>query len=319
MYCKKYFDEGCKEKALAIVENERQALEDRLKEVDWIASDTTREAALKKMNSFKVKIGYPDKWIDYSTLDIRPEDSFLDMVFKSRAFDHILEVKQMNAPTDTEKWFMTPQTINAYYHPMLNEVVFPAAILQPPFFDQHADDAVNYGSMGAVVGHEMTHGFDDQGRKFNADGNMIDWWTEADGEEYMKRVGVMVRQANAVEVYGQSVKGELTCGENIADLGGLRLSLRALRAQPGFDESEMATAVDARLTDTQRFFYGWSRCWRQNINKVRALQLLTLDPHGPNEMRCNGPLSNMQEFIDAFDVSEDSPMFKAVEDRVDIW
>jgi len=314
MYCAKFFDEGCKEKALAIVENVRKALEDRLKEVDWIASDTTREAALQKMKNFKVKIGYPNRWIDYSALDIRTEDSFLGMIFKSRAFDHNLEVKEMNAPTDTEKWFMTPQTINAYYHPMLNEIVFPAAILQPPFFDRDAEDALNYGAMGAVVGHEMTHGFDDQGRKFNADGNMIDWWTKEDGEEYMKRVEVMVRQANAVEVYGQSVKGELTCGENIADLGGLRLALRALKEQPSFSQDEAG-----ELTSTQKFFYGWSQCWRQNINKERALQLLTIDPHGPNEMRCNGPLSNMQEFLDAFDVSEDSPMYKAPKDRVDIW
>lgn len=311
MYCKRYFDEGCKEKALAIVEHVRQALEDRLKEVDWIAADTTREAALKKMKSFKVKIGYPNRWIDYSTLDIQKEDSFLGMIFKSRVFDHIREVNKMNAPTDTEEWFLTPQTINAYYHPMLNEIVFPAAILQPPFFDQHADDAANYGAMGAVVGHEMTHGFDDQGRKFDAGGNMVDWWTKEDGEEYDKRVAVMVRQANAVQVHGQSVKGELTCGENIADLGGLRLALRALKERP--------EKVIGGLTPTQRFFYGWSQCWRMNVKKERAMQLLTIDPHGPNEMRCNGPLSNMQEFLDAFDVSEGSPMYKAPEDRVDIW
>jgi len=312
-YCKKYFDEGCKEKALSIVENVRQAFEDRLKEVDWIASDTTREAALKKMKSFKVKIGYPNKWIDYATLDIRTEDSFLDMIFKSRVFDHTREVNKMNAPTDTEEWFLTPQTVNAYYHPMLNEIVFPAAILQPPFFDKNADDAANYGAMGAVVGHEMTHGFDDKGRKFNADGNMIDWWTKEDGEEYDKRVAVMVKQANAVQVFGQSVKGELTSGENIADLGGLRLALRALREQPNF------ASVIGGLTSTQRFFYGWAQCWRMNVKKERALQLLTIDPHGPTEFRCNGPLSNMPEFHDAFDVSDDSPMCKALEDRVDIW
>jgi len=318
MYCKKYFDEGCKEKALAIVENVRQALEDRLKEVDWIASESTRIAALEKMKSFNVKIGYPNQWINYSRLDIQAKDSFLDMVFKSRVFDHILEVEKMNAVTDTEKWFMTPQTVNAYYHPMLNEIVFPAAILQPPFFDKNADDALNYGAMGAVVGHEMSHGFDDQGRKFNADGNMIDWWTKEDGEEYERRVEVMVRQVNAVQVYGQNVKGKLTCGENIADLGGLRLALRALRAQSTVSQDETGSATGG-LTSTQKFFYGWSRCWRRNINKERALQLLTLDPHGPNDMRCNGPLSNMQEFIDAFNISEDSPMYKAPEDRVNIW
>jgi putative endopeptidase len=316
LYCAKYFDESCKGKALSIVENVRQALEDRLKEVDWIQAESTREMALKKMRTFKVKIGYPDKWIDYTSLKVDPEESFLEMEFRSHVFDHGRLVKEMNAPTDTEKWFMTPQTINAYYHPSLNEIVFPAAILQPPFFDPNTeDDAVNYGSMGAVVGHEMTHGFDDKGRKFNFEGNMQDWWTPEDAATYEKRVDVMVEQANAYEVHGQRVQGKLTCGENIADLGGLRLSLRALVSQAGFD----ATKTIAGFTAVQRFFLGWAKCWRQNITEQRALQLLTLDPHGPNPMRCNGPLSNMEEFIEAFDVSTASPMFKPKEVRVDIW
>jgi putative endopeptidase len=197
----------------------------------------------------------------------------------------------------------------------LNEIVFPAAILQPPFFNPNADDAINYGSMGAVVGHEMTHGFDDKGRKFNSEGNMIDWWTESDGKEYEKRVDVMVDQANSFQVHGQSVQGKLTCGENIADLGGLRLAYRALKAQPGFDTAPL---IDG-YTPTERFFLAWAQCWRQNVTKDRALQLLTLDPHGPNEMRCNGPLSNIPEFLEAFDIPSDSPMFRAPESRVDIW
>jgi putative endopeptidase len=197
----------------------------------------------------------------------------------------------------------------------LNEIVFPAAILQPPFFNPNADDAVNYGSMGAVVGHEMTHGFDDKGRKFNSEGNMIDWWTEADGKEYDNRVEVMVEQANSFQVHGQSVQGKLTCGENIADLGGLRLAYRALKAQPGFDTAPL---IDG-YTPTERFFLAWAQCWRQNVTKDRALQLLTLDPHGPNEMRCNGPLSNIPEFHEAFDIPSDSPMFRPPESRVDIW
>lgn len=315
MYCAKYFDENCKGRALGIVENVRQALEDRLKEVDWMTSESTREAGLKKMSRFKVKIGYPDKWIDYTALDIKEDDKFLSMVFKSRAFHHERDVKEMNAPTDRDKWFMTPQTVNAYYHPSLNEIVFPAAILQPPFFNPEADDAVNYGAMGAVVGHEMTHGFDDKGRKFNADGNMLDWWTEADGAEYEKRVKVMVEQANSYKVHGQAVQGKLTCGENIADLGGLRLAFRALRSQLGFDSSPLIGG----FSPTQRFFLGWAQCWRQNVTKERALQLLTLDPHGPNEMRCNGPLSNIPEFLSAFDVPEGSAMYRPVEVRVDIW
>ena len=318
MYCAKYFDESCKKKALFIVESVRQALEDRLKEVDWIKSDLTRAEALKKMNRFNVKIGYPDKWIDYSTLNINTTDSFLTMIFKSRVFEHKREVDEMNAPTNKDKWFMTPQTVNAYYHPNLNEIVFPAAILQSPFFDPEADDAINFGSMGAVVGHEMTHGFDDKGRKFNYEGNMIDWWTKEDGEEYEKRVEVMVEQANKIEVYGQKVQGKLTCGENIADLGGLRLALRALKSHLGNKNVDEMKKIDG-FTSTQRFFLGWAQCWRQNITKERALQLLTIDPHGPNQSRCNGPLSNMEEFHEAFAVPEDSPMYIRKEYRVDIW
>ena len=202
-----------------------------------------------------------------------------------------------------------------YYHPNLNEIVFPAAILQPPFFDKDADDAVNFGAMGAVIGHEMTHGFDDKGRKFNYAGVLLDWWTEADGKEYEARVQVMVEQANQYKVHGQFVKGALTSGENIADLGGLRLALRALKATEGYKED---TLVDG-FTPTQRFFLSWAQCWRQNITKERSLQLLTLDPHGPNEMRCNGPLSNMPEFHEAFDVKEGDPLYLPVEKRVDIW
>jgi putative endopeptidase len=314
-YCSKYFDETCKEKALSIVEQVRQALEERLKEVDWMKSESTRSAALMKMSRFKVKIGYPDKWIDFSSLDIHEGDPFLSMVYKSRSFHHKREVQEMNAPTNRDKWFMTPQTVNAYYHPSLNEIVFPAAILQPPFFDPEADDAVNFGSMGAVVGHEMTHGFDDKGRKFDYDGNMVDWWTPEDGKEYESRVEVMVQQANSYCVYDQKVQGKLTCGENIADLGGLRLALRALKASPGYSED----ALKDEFKPTQRFFLGWARCWRQNITKERSLQLLTIDPHGPNEMRCNGPLSNMAEFMNAFSISEDAPMFRPEESRVNIW
>ena len=210
---------------------------------------------------------------------------------------------------------MTPQTVNAYYHPNLNEIVFPAAILQPPFFTKDADDAVNFGAMGAVVGHEMTHAFDDKGRKFNYEGTLTDWWTEDDAKEYEKRKEVMVEQANNYDVHGQKVQGNLTCGENIADLGGLRLALRALKAKEVFDSTPL---IDG-FTATQRFFMSWSQCWRQNITKERSLQLLTIDPHGPNEMRCNGPLSNMAEFHEAFEVSEGDPMYRPVESRVDIW
>lgn len=315
MFCAKYFDEECKERAVTIVENVRKALEERLKEVEWMKSEETRENAMKKMNRFKVKIGYPDKWIDYASFEINAADDFLSMVFRARAFEHAREVKEMNQPTDRDKWFMTPQTVNAYYHPSLNEIVFPAAILQPPFFNRDADDAVNYGAMGAVVGHEMTHGFDDKGRKFNSEGNMIDWWTEEDAKEYEQRVEVMVNQANEFKVFDQAVQGKLTCGENIADSGGVLLAYRALKNVEGFDS---LPSIDG-FTPTQRFFLSWAQAWRQNITKERSLQLLTLDPHGPNEMRCNLPLSNISQFHKAFEIGEDAAMYKPVDSRVDIW
>jgi putative endopeptidase len=210
---------------------------------------------------------------------------------------------------------MTPQTVNAYYHPNLNEIVFPAAILQYPLFDKDADDAVNFGAIGAVVGHEMTHAFDDKGRKFDFAGTLTDWWTKEDATEYEKRVDVMVEQANSYQVHGQNVQGKLTSGENIADLGGLRLALRALKSTEGF---ESAPLIDG-FSPTQRFFMSWAQCWRQNITKERSLQLLTIDPHGPNEMRCNGPLSNMPEFHAAFEVSEGDPMYRPSDARVNIW
>ncbi|GAX13305.1 hypothetical protein FisN_17Hh246 [Fistulifera solaris] len=315
IYCKRYFDESSKTQALKIVEAVRQALEARLNEVEWMKSATTREQALKKMSRFHVKIGYPNKWIDYTNLKITESDDFMTMIFQSRAFEHAREVDEMNAPTDREKWFMTPQTVNAYYPPSLNEIVFPAAILQPPFFDSNADDSVNFGAMGAVVGHEMTHAFDDKGRKYNYEGELLDWWTEEDSAEYEKRVKVMVDQASGFQVHGKPVQGKLTSGENIADLGGLRLALRALKSQPDFDPSAQ---IDG-FTSIQRFFLAWAQCWRQNITEQRSLQLLTLDPHGPNELRCNGPLQNMSDFHDAFSAGPGSPMYREKETRVDIW
>jgi len=264
LYCAKYFDEAKKVKCLSIIETVRKALEERLKEVDWMKAETTRESALKKMAGFKVKIGYPDKWIDYSSMKFEEGSTIYTKLSVVGAFNHNRTMNDMNKPTDRVKWEMTPQTINAYYHPSLNEVVFPAAILQPPFFNMEADDAVNYGSMGAIVGHEMTHGFDDQGRKYDHEGNMNDWWTEEDSVEYEKRVQVMVDQANNFEVYGKCVQGKLTCGENIADLGGLRLAYRAFKLTPGF-----ATAPTiGGYTPTQRFFMAWGTAWRQNTTET---------------------------------------------------
>ena len=225
-------------------------------------------------------------------------------------------LERINSPTDRERWFMTPQTVNAYYHPSLNEIVFPAAILQPPFFNPDADDAVNFGSLGAVVGHEMTHGFDDQGRKYDSCGTMRDWWSEEDAKEYEARVEVMINQAGKFEVYGKNLNGKFTCGENIADLGGVKLALRALK-------KHLADGIPQQkingFTPEQRLFLAWSQIWRQNVKKERAIQLVTLDPHGPNELRCNGTLSNIQDFYDVFNISSESAFFVSESERVNIW
>jgi putative endopeptidase len=320
LYVVKHFPSDAKARALKIVESVRDALRERLEEVDWMSAET-RVEALKKMEKFKVKIGFPDQWLDYSDLPVMRGEHFAN-VLSSRQYQHALELSRMNAPTDKGRWFMTPQTVNAYYHPSLNEIVFPAAILQAPFFDPNADAAVQYGSLGAVVGHEMTHGFDDQGRKYDSLGNLRDWWAEGDGPEYERRAAVMIRQAEQFEVHGNKLNGKLTCGENIADLGGVKLSLRALKKYLETETPSKSVANQPLIngfTPYQRLFLAWSQAWRENVKKERAIQLVTLDPHGPNELRCNGTLSNVQEFFEAFNIKEGSAMYKAVEDRVDIW
>ena len=314
LYVAAFFRAEAKQRALETVEAVRQALEARLRAVPWMG-DATRAKALEKMNRFGVKIGYPDEWIDFSSLQV--DSCHLANVLRARAFEHTRQMGYANAQTDRKRWLMLPQQINAYYHPNLNEIVFPAAILQPPFFDADADDATNFGAMGAVVGHEMTHGFDDQGRKFDELGNLHDWWSPPDADEYEKRVEVQVTQANDFKVHGKSLNGKLCCGENVADLGGLRLAYTAL-------QRKMAAAGDKPplrngFTAEQRFFLSWGTVWRENCSTERALQLLTLDPHGPNEYRVNGPLTNMAEFHDAFGGKTGDPMWRDESDRVDIW
>ncbi|KAL1523279.1 hypothetical protein AB1Y20_018229 [Prymnesium parvum] len=315
IYVSKYFAEDAKKRALETVECVRQALEKRLNEVEWMGA-STRQRAIEKMNEFRVKIGYPDEWIDYSKLQVVQGDH-LGNVLRSRAFEHAREMGFADAPTDRSRWLMLPQQINAYYHPNLNEIVFPAAILQPPFFDAEADDAVNFGAMGAVVGHEMTHGFDDQGRQYDHKGNLNDWWEPADAAEYERRAAVQVEQASKFKVHDKELNGKLTCGENIADLGGLKLSYSALLAK--LEKQQAPPALINGLTPKQRFFLSWAQVWRENTTKERSLQLVTIDPHGPNEYRVNGPLSNMREFHEAFSVAEGDRMYLPPEDRVDIW
>eukprot|EP00928_Gymnodinium_smaydae_P052928 TRINITY_DN3704_c0_g1_i1.p1 TRINITY_DN3704_c0_g1~~TRINITY_DN3704_c0_g1_i1.p1 ORF type:complete len:695 (+),score=182.86 TRINITY_DN3704_c0_g1_i1:124-2085(+) len=315
LYVAKHFAGDAKARALAVVEAVRAALETRLNEVPWMSA-ATRTKALEKMNGFGVKIGFPDKWIDYSSLEVRIGDH-LGNVQRSKAFEHKRSMGFADASTDKTRWLMLPQQINAYYHPNLNEIVFPAAILQPPFFDATADEAVNFGSFGAVVGHEMTHGFDDQGRQYDSNGNLNDWWVKKDGEEYERRVAVQVEQAAQVRVHGKELNGKLTCGENIADLGGLRLSYRALSTRLA-QEGEPPKPING-FSAHQRFFLAWAQVWRENTSKEHALKMLALDPHGPNEYRTNGPLSNMPEFHAAFGVTEGTDMYVPEDKRVDIW
>lgn len=272
-----------------------------------------------QMAGFRVQIGFPDEWIDYSFWEGKISDDHFTNVLTGLEFEHSREIARINKPTDKNRWYMTPQMVNAYYHPSMNLICFPAAILQPPFFDAEADLAVNYGGMGAVVGHEMTHGFDDKGSKYDAKGNMENWWTEEDRKAFENRVEVMENQAEKFEVLGQKLKGKLTAGENLADLGGLKLSLRALQKRMGEENMKSEESKIDGFTPMQRFFLSWATVWRQNITDERAKQLVTIDPHGPNDFRANGPLSNMPEFHEAFDVKPEDPMYKPVEERVDVW
>ena len=317
LYVGKYFNQSAKDKALHIVRLVQECLQERLHEVDWM-SDKTRKEALRKMDAFRVKIGFPDKWVDYTALEVK-EGRHFENVLASRLFDHKRDMDRMGKPTDRDRWFMTPQTINAYFHPLMNEIVFPAAILQPPFFDPESDDAANFGVFGAVVGHEMTHGFDDSGRMYDADGNLRDWWAENDGAEYEARADVMIKQAERHEVHGVKLKGKLTCGENIADLGGLKLAYRALNKALKDAGNDDGGSVINGYNARQRFFIAWASAWRQNATRDRELQLVTIDPHGPNEFRANGPLTNIPEFYEAFDIKPGDDMYRPPEERVDIW
>ena len=315
LYVERFFKGDAKERALAMVEAVRLALEARLTELPWLGA-ATKQRALAKMAAFKTKIGFPERWIDYTSMAVASGGAHLSLVFAGHAFQHAREMAFANAPTDRTRWHMLPHQINAYYHPSLNEIVFPAAILQPPFFDPAADDAVNFGAMGAVVGHEMTHGFDDQGRKYDAKGNLEDWWTPEDSADFEKRVAVQVEQAGAYEVHANKLNGKLTCGENIADLGGLKLAYRALQTKLA---RERRPPPRNGFTAEQRFFLAWAQAWRQNITEERAKMLVSVDPHGPNEFRANGPLTNLPEFHEAFGVNPGDKMWREPGARVDIW
>lgn len=312
LYVQKHFSESSKKRIGEMVENLREVYKERILQLDWM-SDSTKTQALAKLEKFNKKIGYPDVWNDFSSIDIN-KNSLLQNVINANNWQYNHMVSRLNKPVDRNEWLMTPQTINAYYTANMNEIVFPAAILQPPFFNPDADDAINYGGIGAVIGHEFTHGFDDQGAKFDGNGNMNNWWSETDQTKFKERTDVLVRQFNEYQpLEGVFVNGELTLGENMADLGGLLLAYYAL-------EKSMQTKNYKNIngfTYQQRFFLGWAQVWHINIKDEAMAQMVKTDPHSPGEYRVNGPLSNLPEFKNAWGCNEENAMVR--KEKVKIW
>ncbi|MFI5778402.1 M13 family metallopeptidase [Nocardia sp. NPDC051570] len=317
IYVAEHFPPAAKERMKQLVANLTEAYRRNIADLDWMGPET-RQAALAKLEKFTPKIGYPDTWRDYSALQIDPADP-VGNYRRGYAADHDRDVRKLGGPVDRDEWFMTPQTVNAYYNPGMNEIVFPAAILQPPFFDMNADDAANYGGIGAVIGHEIGHGFDDQGAKYDGDGNMIDWWTDADREEFGQRTKALIEQYNqfSPQDLGDShkVNGEFTIGENIGDLGGLSIALQAYKIS--LDGAE-PPVIDG-LTGLQRVFFGWAQVWRTKARKEEAIRRLAVDPHSPPEFRCNGVVRNLDGFHEAFGVQPGDALYLDPVERVRIW
>ena len=315
MYVQKYFSPEAKERMLDLVNNLKTALDERINDLEWM-SDETKVKAHEKMNTFHVKVCYPDKWRDYSNLEIVTDDSFYENMKRVNRFHHAYMFAKAGKPVDKDEWLMSPQTVNAYYNPTTNEICFPAAILQYPFFDMNADDALNYGAIGVVIGHEMIHGFDDQGRQFDKDGNLKDWWTAEDAARFDERAQVMVDFFNAVEVApGVFANGAFTLGENIADNGGLQVSYQAFK-----NATKDAPLADKDgFTPEQRFFLAYAAVWAGNIRPEEILLRTKSGPHSLGEWRVNGALPHIQAWYDAFDVQEGDPMFVPVEKRASIW
>ena len=315
LYVAKYFGNGSKEKMLKIVNNLKIALGEHIATLPWM-SETTKINALVKLNSFTVKIGYPDKWKDYSGITVDVNKSYWENVKNAIIFKSKEEYAKCGKQVDRDEWFMTPQTVNAYYNPTTNEICFPAGILQPPFFDVNADDASNYGAIGVVIGHEMTHGFDDQGRNFDQNGNMKDWWTEEDANRFKELTSILVKQYDSIIVLGdEHANGKFTLGENIADHGGLRVSYTAFKkTQQGRSEEK----TDGFTTD-QRFFLSYAGVWAGNIRDAEILRRTKTDPHSLGRWRVNAALKNIEPFFKAFNIKEGDPMFLAPAERVTIW
>lgn len=315
LYVSKYFAGESKAKMLKLIDNLRKALATRIANLTWM-NDTTKINALVKLNSFTVKVGYPDKWRDYSKLTIDPAKSLYDNVAAATYVETLRNLEKFGKPVDKSEWGMTPQTVNAYYNPTTNEICFPAAILQAPFFDVNADDATNYGAIGVVIGHEMTHGFDDQGRNFNADGNMVDWWTAGDSKRFTAAAEKLATQFDQITVVGDlKANGHLTLGENIADQGGLRISYDAFKTTQQFQEGK---EIDG-FTPAQRFYLSYGRIWAEHMTEEAIYQQTKSDPHSIGRNRVNATLRNIDTWYDAFGVKEGDKMWLAPAERAIVW
>lgn len=315
MYVAKYFPEKDKQKMLQIVKNIQKGLSEHVAALDWM-SEQTKARAQEKLSSFIVKIGYPDKWKDYSTLEIDAQKSYYQNLREASLWSMRDNLSKLGRPVDKTEWGMTPQTVNAYYNPTTNEICFPAGILQPPFFNPDADDAVNYGAIGVVISHEMTHGFDDQGRLFDKDGNLNNWWTDEDAASFKAKADKLVAQFDAVQIQdGLYANGSATLGENIADQGGLRIAFTAMKNSFAGKEPK---PIDG-FTAEQRFYLAYAILWGQNITPQECARLTLLDVHSLGRNRVNVSLRNLQDFFDAFDIKEGDKMFRPEEERVVIW
>jgi predicted metalloendopeptidase len=316
LFVEKYFPPAARDRMNELVENLKAVFRDRLQKLDWM-SDTTRIKALAKFERFTQKIGHPAKFRDYSLVNVHSDD-YLGNVERANAFEAKRTLSRVGQAVDRTEWHMTPETVNAYFNPLQNEIVFPAGILQPPFFDLEMDDAVNYGAIGVVIGHEMTHGYDDQGRKYDAEGNLNDWWSEADAKAFQERAQKVVDQYNAYEALpGLHVNGQLTLGENIADLGGTSIAFEAMERALVKDPSKRKTIHG--FTPEQRFFISLSQIWRTNCREAEARRLVTVDPHSPGQFRAIGPHVNLQQFYDAFSIGPGAAMWRPPELRARIW
>ncbi len=314
MYVDKTFKPSAKKRMLELVTNLQQTYAERIQRLDWMSNET-KQKAMGKLNTFMKKIGYPDKWKDYSSMTIVNNDYVANIIAASQ-WSYNYNLNKLGKPVDRTEWGMTPPTVNAYYNPAFNEIVFPAGILQYPFFDENADDAVNYGGIGGVIGHEMTHGFDDQGRLYSADGNLSNWWTSQDSANFTNKAGkVVTMYGSIVALDSTHINGQLTEGENLADLGGLSIAYEAFKKTK---QGQGAEKIDG-FTPDQRFFLSWAQVWRANTRPEEIAQRLKTDPHSPAEYRCNVPVSNMEAWYKAFDIKPTDKMYRAEADRAMVW